>query len=97
MIPVDAVFVRDSEPVAATVKEEVVMLSLRAGAYFGLNPVGSEIWNLLSQPRRFGELCTMLSRIYDVDTDTVLRETGGFLEALLARGLVRMVDPDSEQ
>ena len=97
MIPIDAVFIRDSEPVATVVKEEVVMLSLRAGAYFGLNPVGSEIWNLLSQPRRFGELCTMLSRIYDVDTDTVLRETGGFLEALLARGLVRRVDPDTEQ
>ena len=97
MIPIDAVFIRDSEPVATVVKEEVVMLSLRAGAYFGLNPVGSEIWNLLSKPRRFGEICGILSEIYDVDADTALRETGGFLEALLARGLVRRVDPDTEQ
>jgi Coenzyme PQQ synthesis protein D (PqqD) len=96
MIPMDAVLVRDSEPMAATVREEVVMLSLRAGAYFGLNPVGSEIWNLLSQPRRLGELCQALSRIYDVDRDTIWRDTSGFLEALLARGLVRIVDPNSQ-
>ncbi len=96
MIPIDAVLVRDAEPVAATVDEEIFMLSQRAGAYFGLNPVGSEIWNLLSQPRRLGDLCATLSHIYDVDADTVLRDTSGFLEAMLARGLLRLVDPVSE-
>jgi hypothetical protein len=95
MIPIDAVLVRDSEPVAATVNEEVFMLSIRAGAYFGLNPVGSEIWNLLAEPRRVGDLCESLSQIFDVDTDTIFRDANPFLEALLARGLVRLVDPES--
>ncbi|HEY7245503.1 MAG TPA: PqqD family protein [Xanthobacteraceae bacterium] len=88
---------RDSEPVAASVNDEVFMLSLRAGAYFGLDPVGSEIWNLLSEPRRLGDLCATLSRIYDVDADTVFRDTSGFLETLLARGLLRVVDPVPEK
>lgn len=95
MIPIDAVLVRDSEPVAATVNEEVFMLSIRAGAYFGLNPVGSEIWSLLAEPRRVGDLCESLSRIFDVDADTIFRDANPFLEALLARGLVRLIDPES--
>jgi hypothetical protein len=96
VIPIDAVLVRDSEPVAATVDEEIFMLSLRAGAYFGLNPIGSEIWTLLAKPRRLGDLCAMLSQMYEIDTETILRDTSGFLEALLARGLVRLVDPQSQ-
>jgi Coenzyme PQQ synthesis protein D (PqqD) len=95
MLPMDAVLIRDSEPVSATVKEEIVMLSLRAGSYFGLNPAGSEIWSLLSQPRRLGDICATLSRIYDADADTILRDTSDFVEALLARGLVRVVDPET--
>jgi hypothetical protein len=96
MIPTDAVLIRDSEPFSATVKEEVIMLSLRGGAYFGLNPVGSEIWNMLAQPRRLGDLCATLSQIYDADADTIIRETSDFVEALLARGLVRVVNPEAK-
>lgn len=96
MIPIDAVLIRDSEPFSTTVKEEVIMLSVRAGTYYGLNPVGSEIWSLLSQPRRLSEICARLSQIYDADPDTIIRETSDFVEALLARGLVRVVKSESK-
>jgi hypothetical protein len=91
MIAIDSVVVQDSEPIATTVDDEVVMLSVRAGAYFGLDGVGSEIWNLIHEPRRVGDICNSLSKTYNADENTVARDVVAFLESLLERGLVRVV------
>jgi len=88
----DSVVLQDSEPVAARVDGDVVMLSEREGAYFGLNGVGSKIWELIAEPRRVHDICQSLSALYDVDGETLVREVTGFLEALLARKLVRVVN-----
>jgi Coenzyme PQQ synthesis protein D (PqqD) len=93
MISADAMLIRDSEAATATVNDEVFMLSIRAGAYFGFNAAGSEIWRLLAQPRRVGELYEALSNIFDADMESISRDTGPFLQALLDRRLVRIVDP----
>jgi hypothetical protein len=87
----DSVIVQEDEPVAAEVDGEVVMLSERAGAYFGLDGVGSEIWRLIEEPRRVSELCGTLAQRYDVDAETLSRDVTAFLDALLARNLVRLV------
>jgi hypothetical protein len=94
MISADTIVMQDSEPVAATVDDEIVMLSVRAGAYFGLEGVGSEIWNMLAEPHRVGDLCQTLSERYEVDPRTLDREVSSFLQALLDRGLLRVVDRD---
>ena len=91
----DVVLVQDSEPIATTVDDEIVMLSVRAGAYFGLNGVGTEIWNMLREPRRLGDLCRDLSQHYEADMDALTRDVTVFLQALIARGLVRVVDAGS--
>jgi hypothetical protein len=88
----DSVVVRDNEPIATTLDDQVVMLSVRAGAYFGLNDIGSEIWEMIGQPRRVDDICHTLSRVYDMTEDTATRDVVEFLEALLARGLVRVVE-----
>ena len=67
----DSVIVQEDEPVAAEVDGEVVMLSERAGAYFGLDGIGSEIWRLIEEPRRVSELCGTLAQRYDVDAETL--------------------------
>jgi Coenzyme PQQ synthesis protein D (PqqD) len=88
----DSVIVQEDELVAAEVDGEVVMLSERAGAYFGLDGVGSEIWRLIEEPRRVSELCGTLAQRYDVDAETLSRDVTAFLDALLARNLVRLVE-----
>jgi hypothetical protein len=87
----NSVIVQEDEPVAAEVDGEVVMLSERAGAYFGLDGIGSEIWRLIGEPRRVSELCGTLAQRYDVDAETLTRDVTAFLDALLARNLVRLV------
>jgi hypothetical protein len=87
----DSVIVQEDEPVAAEVDGEVVMLSERAGAYFGLDGIGSEIWRLIGEPRRVSELCGTLAQRSEVDAETLSRDVTAFLDALLARNLVRLV------
>lgn len=92
-VTVDTVLVQDSEPIPATVDEEVVLLSIRAGNYFGFNRVGTEIWGMLSEPRRVGDILNSLGKAHDVDTDTMTRDVTKFLQTLIDRGLVRVIDP----
>ena len=96
-VGLDSVVVQEDEPVAAEVDGEVVMLSERAGAYFGLDGVGSEIWRLLAQPRRVRDLCQSLSERYDADADALIRDVTSFLDELLARKLVRLVEQNAEK
>lgn len=91
-VGLDSVVVQEDEPIAAEVDGEVVMLSERAGAYFGLDDIGSEIWKLIAQPRRVSDLCHLLAQYYDADGETLTRDVTSFLDELLARRLVRLVD-----
>lgn len=83
---------QDSEPVVARLDSDVAMLSEREGAYFGLNGVGSKIRELIAQPRRVGDICQSLSALYDVDDATLMREVTEFLQRLMARKLVHVVE-----
>ena len=87
----DSIVVRDSEPIFTTIDSEVVMLSPRAQAYFGLGMVGSEIWNAIEKPRRVDELCAALLQEFEVDPDICRREVLGFLNDLVERGLAHIV------
>ena len=86
--------VQDSEPVSATIQGGVVLLSVRAGAYFKLNRVGAEIWNMLTEPRRAGEIIDVLAQNYGADNGTVSRDVTPFLAMLIQHQLLLVIDPD---
>jgi hypothetical protein len=85
------VVVREEEPISATVDGEIVLLSAKAEAYFGLGEIGSEIWQRLETPRLVSDLCAGLVRDYDVDQPTCERDTIVFLAKLLDDRLIRIV------
>lgn len=92
-VTADTILVQDSEPIPTTVEADVVLLSLRAGAYFGLNRVGTEIWTMLAEPRRVGDIYAALAQTHDVDAETMARDVSAFLDGLVKRRLVRVVSP----
>jgi hypothetical protein len=95
-ITIESVLVQDIEPVGAELDGGSVLLSLRAGAYFSLNPVASEIWQMLVEPCQVGRIFASLSDGYSVDAKTVAHEVTPFLQSLVDHRLVRMVDPRSK-
>jgi hypothetical protein len=78
--------------VKADFDEGAVLLSLRAGSYFSLNPVASEIWQMLAKPCRVAQIFASLSKTYSVDTQVVARDVTPFLENLVNHRLARIID-----
>lgn len=83
---------RSDDPVAAAVDGQVVMMSLSQGRYFGLDTVGSRVWELLAAPIRIADLLTQLQADYDVDAETCARDTLPFLTELVSQRLVDLVE-----
>ena len=90
-VSTDTILVQDGEPISTTVENCIVLMSIRAGAYFKLNRVGSQIWNMLVEPRRVGDIFEALAQTHDVDQVSMTHEVTEFLDALLNRRLVRVV------
>ena len=88
----DTILVRDSEQIATTVGDNIVLLSIRAGAYLKLSKVGGQIWNMLIEPRRVGEILEALAQTYDAEVDTMRRDVCAFLDTLVTRRLVRVLN-----
>lgn len=60
------------EVVAREVGGEMVLLDLNSGQYFGLDPVGGRIWQLLSEgPRTLAELCDAIEAEFDAPRTTI--------------------------
>jgi hypothetical protein len=73
---------------AATGPEEMVMMSVNAGRYYGLNAVASRIWDLLETPQSIPELCRHILEEFEVDAPTCETEIRRFIGELLANGIV---------
>jgi hypothetical protein len=84
--------IQDREPVSAVVDGEILMMSAESGSYFGLNSVGSRIWELAAKPIIIRELCDRLREEYDVSPEQCEGEVLVYLEQLLDRGLIRVCD-----
>jgi hypothetical protein len=62
-------------------------MSIEAGRYFSLTPVGSRIWQLIESPATAGDVVTALEREFEIDEERCRAETFTFLEGLVVRGL----------
>lgn len=80
------------DQVAANLAEEVVILNLKDGVYYGLNPVGARIWNLLQTPRTVNEVQDILVQEYEVEPQRCRTDMLELLERLAAKGLIKIED-----
>jgi hypothetical protein len=90
-LTVNRVLVQETALSATEVDGRVVVLSLQAASYFDFNKVASEIWGMLSSPRRVEDILQNLSRHHDVDIEIMTRDVMSFLQSLVTQRLVRIV------
>lgn len=67
---------------------EQAILQLDSGKYFGLNPVGARVWQLLAQPRTVSEVLATLLAEYEVPADRCRADLLALLHKLHAAGLI---------
>jgi hypothetical protein len=85
----DTVVARSDGFIEAEIDNEVVALSIEHGTCYGLNRVGSRIWNLLATPSRISNLCEKLLAEYKVEPNVCQRQVIDLLEELRAEGLIQ--------
>ena len=79
------------------VGDELVILNLEDGTYYGLDAVGSQIWELLGQGHAPGEICARLAEEFEVARDVIEADARAFLSDLLDHALVREEQPREQR
>jgi hypothetical protein len=70
------------------IDQECVLLDLGSGTYFGLNEVGTRIWNLLRAGRPEDDIVQTIAEEYDSDAGTIRADVRRLLSELESRKLI---------
>ncbi|HUF61208.1 MAG TPA: PqqD family protein [Verrucomicrobiales bacterium] len=62
---------------------EAVILNLNDDSYYGLDEVGTRLWQLLISSDSLGAACEAMLEEYDVPPDTLRRDVEEFVRQLL--------------
>ncbi len=72
---------------------ESVLLNLDTENYFGLNAVGSRMWELLTTSPSIEQAYVTLLAEYDVEPDALRRDLDALIEQLVEHRLVEVHEP----
>ncbi len=70
---------------------ETVLLNLNTGVYFGLDPVGSRIWQLIQDSRPLHQILTILLDEFEVDQTRCETDLIQLVSSLCEHGLLEPV------
>lgn len=81
----DSVVTRREDVVYTELEDgEIMMMSVKNGEYYGLDPIASEIWVMLAEPLAVSEICDRLLSRYEVSTEDCERDVVGFLQEMVS-------------
>jgi hypothetical protein len=75
---------------------EAVLLNLESERYFGLDDVGTRVWQHVLEHRLLGRVCEEMQKEYDVDAPTLRADVLHLVEALIDAGIVTVEHSASE-
>lgn len=90
LIP-STIIVRSQEVLFSTVDDELVLMSIDQGLYFGLDSIGADIWTRLEKPLRIADLCAGLADDYQGDPAMIERDVMDLLHRLAGRKLIAVM------
>lgn len=76
------------QAVESRVGEETVILHLESGAYYGLDRIGTRVWELLKNGVAPLEIGRILARDHDAPPEIVESDVRHLLSELLAHGII---------
>lgn len=90
-ITLDTKVAQSQGVLASSVDNEIVMANINTDKYYGLNSVGTQIWQLLDRPKCLAEICDVLVERYDVERETCQSEVGVLVEKLVDAQILEVV------
>ena len=92
MISCGSIIVAIKEQVSCDLAGEAVILSLKDGVYYGLDPVGARIWSLIQEPRTLVEVRDAITDEYDVEPERCESDLLKLVRQLADNGLIEVLD-----
>jgi hypothetical protein len=93
-----SVCIRSDDVALTDLDGEMVLLDIDSGQYFGLNDVGTTVFQLVERPMPVADVIEHLQATYaDVPRDQLRRDVIAFLRQMHSHGLIRLAQSDTSQ
>ncbi|MGH9574799.1 MAG: PqqD family peptide modification chaperone [Candidatus Acidiferrales bacterium] len=86
-----SVVIASPEQVSCALGDESAILSMKNSVYYGMNVVGTRVWNMLGQPRSVVQLRDALVDEYDVEPARCEQDLLQLLEHMRNEGLIEVM------
>jgi len=90
-ITLSSVVQRNADMLFSKMDEEVVMLSIQNSEYYGLNEIGSTIWEMIEKPVQVETLMLQLMEEYEVERRQAESDILALLNDLYNKKIVHLV------
>jgi len=77
-----------AQVMARMIGDETVILDLANGTYYGLDPVGARIWQLMAEGLTLAQICKVMLANYEVTREDIERDVSALSQTLLEKKLV---------
>jgi hypothetical protein len=78
--------------VSCPLGDESAILNMKNSVYYGVNPVGSAVWDLLKKPKTVAEIRDAILSEYEVEPERCEQDLFSLLEQLRSEGLIEVRD-----
>jgi hypothetical protein len=95
MLKLDSIVQRDPEVLASEAGQDLVMVSIANGLYYGVSDVAREIWLAIEHPKKISDLIDGLLATHNVERARCEAETLAFLDNLLSEHLLQVKNETS--
>jgi len=89
-LAIESRVVASKDQVSSDLGSEAAILNLKNSVYYGLDPIGARIWQLVQEPTTLGHIRDVLRAEYDVDEAQLEADIRDLVQELSAHGLVEI-------
>ena len=90
MLPADPIVSASPDQVSGILNGETILLSSTTNLYYGLDAVGSRVWELIQEPRHISTICSLLALEFEVDRALCEKDIRELIAKLAEAGLVQL-------
>ncbi len=83
------------EVISQEIDGEIILLDMQGEEYFGLNEVGTRVWQLLKKPTNLEKLFSIMKKEYDVKENILRDDLNDIVTQLLSAGLIKKEESNS--
>ncbi len=84
----NSIICRSTEVVFNKLDEEIMMMSIENSEYYGLDNIGSRVWEILANPSTFSQIIEILMKEFEVTEENCFADVKEFLKSLDEKKLI---------